>query len=924
MSGSVIWRTRAAVAALAVFGLVVSCSPPRFDGGAPSLAYSPHARIGVATGDVSIARHAAIAQDTVPPDSSRFQQDILLQGVFDEPTEIAIAHDGRVFIVERKGAVRLYDPKGPSSRAIAQLDVFTENENGLLGIALDPRFRTNGWIYLTRTVGDTLTMRHRVSRFTFAGNALRDEKVMLEVPITRGCCHTGGSMTFDARGNLYVSFGDNTNPFATPYSPIDDAPGRELWDARRSSANTKDLRGKIIRVTPRADGRYTIPAGNLFADSAQGRREIYTMGHRNPYRMSVDRRTGFVYWGEVGPDAQTDTVHGPRGHDEVNQARRAGNFGWPLFLANNKAYRDRDIATGVAGELFDPARPINDSRYNTGARELPPAQPAFIWYPYARSEEFPLVGEGGRTAMAGPVYHFADYPASAPKLPKYYDGKLIIYEWMRGWMRVVTMNETGDYVRMEPFLTHVRLDHPMDIELGPDGSIYLLEYGTYWFAKNPNARLSRIVFHAGNRPPVAKLVASRTVGAAPLTVQLSARGSMDHDAGDSLRYTWTFDGRGSASGAEVSRTFTTPGRHVVRLTVRDAAGARATSTQEILVGNTPPEVSIALTGNRSFYWDSTGVPYRVSVVDAEDGSLGRAIPLGRVRTTLDYNPSGVSRAAAPAGHQTEAPGLALMRRSDCLACHAVDRASIGPSFRQIAQRYTSRDSATIARLSNKVVKGGAGVWGDRVMPPHPTLQGDVVEEMVRYILSLASPGTLLPASGTLRLDRHRAGQTGAYVLRARYVDRVRNGVGPLEGTAEMVLRSPLINAADIETVGSIGVTSGRGSEGRERSLATVFAGVGHLHLGPTDLTGVAGVTVMLQSLNHPVTVEVRAGGVNGTLLGTTAMPATPREGWVATRVPLNTTGEQDLYIVLRSSANGLGQFNPLARIETIRFERQVR
>ena len=850
------------------------------------------------------------------PDSSRFQQQVLLQGVFDEPTEIAVARDGRVFVTERKGTLRVYDPRTEGGRVLARLAVFTEDENGLLGVALDPAFDENRWLYLARTVGDTLAPRHRVARFTLAGDSLADEKVLVEAPITRGCCHTGGSMAFDGAGNLFVSFGDDSNPFATNYAPLDDKPGRELWDARRTSANTQDLRGKILRIHPEPDGRYTIPAGNLFADAKEGRPEIYTMGHRNPYRIAVDRKSGFLYWGEVGPDAREDGRDGPMGYDEINQARRAGNFGWPLFIADNKPYRDP-----AAGAPFDPARPANGSRFNTGAKVLPPAQPAFIWYPYEKSARFPMVGDGGRTAMAGPVYHAADYPADAPKLPAHYEGKLIVYEWMRGWMRAVTMNAAGDYVSMEPFLGHLTFDHPMDVELGPDGALYVLEYGTYWFARNPNARLSRIVFHAGNRPPVARIADGPTVGAAPLTLALSARGSTDADPGDALTYAWSFDGTATAAGAEASHTFATPGTHTVKLVVRDRQGATAESVRQVLVGNAPPAVRIAVDGNRSFFWDAARVGYRVEATDAEDGRLGAGIDPGQLRVTLDYRPQGVATAlAAVAGHQADPPGLALMRRSDCLACHGVDQASVGPSFRMVAQRYAGQEGA-VGRLAAKVIAGGSGVWGEHRMSAHPALSRDVSEEMVRYVLSLASAGASLPPAGTLRLDRHRPGESGAYVLSARYVDRARHGVGPLEGVAEVVLRAPALRAADVADVGSIGVIPGKGRDGVERPLATVFGAPAYLHLGPTDLTGVGAVRLSLQSQGHPVTVELRAGGVDGALLGTVQAPRAAKDVWSDVRVPVRGAGERDLYDVLRSGARDLGQWNPLTRLDGLAFER---
>src|SRR5688500_15788861 len=532
----------------------------------------------------------AVAPTSVPtPEPSRFQQDILLQGVFDEPTEIAVARDGRVFITERHGVFSVYDPRTRAQRQIARLAVNDENENGLIGVALDPGFLRNNWIYLNRTVG----LAHRLARFTLDGDSLRDERVLLEVKIDRGCCHTGGSLAFNREGELFVSYGDNANPFtAGSYAPIDPTPGKFLADALRSAGNTQDLRGKILRIRPLANGTYAIPAGNLFADPKEGRPEIFVMGNRNPYRISVDQHTGWLYWGEVGPDAERDSVFGSKGYDEINQAQRAGNYGWPMFIGDNRPFRNYNFTTKQLFDFFDPKRPENTSPNNTGARILTPPQPALIWYPYERSERFPLVGQGSRTAMAGPVYHFGDYAESTVRLPQYYDRKLIHYEWMRGWMMATTLSPTGEFVRMEPFLEHIKFDHPMDVEMGPDGSLYVLEYGTYWNAKNPNARLSRITYHPGNRPPVARLLASRTVGAAPLTLELSADSSFDRDPGGSVRFTWSIADAGERAGARVSHTFATPGAKRVRVVVRDRAGAESEATTEILVGNAPPQVEI--------------------------------------------------------------------------------------------------------------------------------------------------------------------------------------------------------------------------------------------------------------------------------------------------------------------------------------------
>ena len=80
-----------------------------------------------------------------------------------------------------------------------------------------------------------------------------------------------------------------------------------------------------------------------------------------PYRISVDPATSIVYWGEIGPDAGNDGVQGPRGYDEFNQAKKAGNYGWPYFVGDSKPYHQYDFATKKVGDLFEPNTPINNS-----------------------------------------------------------------------------------------------------------------------------------------------------------------------------------------------------------------------------------------------------------------------------------------------------------------------------------------------------------------------------------------------------------------------------------------------------------------------------------------------------------------------------------------------------------------------------------
>lgn len=431
----------------------------------------------------------------------RFKVEVLAAGM-PEPLEVKVAPDGRVFFNELKGALRIWKPDTQSVVEAGCVPTFAEQENGFLGFALDPQFGKNQWIYLFYS--PTNYIGQRLSRFVMRGDVLdmASEKVLLEFgEQRRECCHHAGSVQFGPDGNLYLSTGDNTHPGGDSANtgPMDERPGREPWDSQKGAANTQDLRGKILRLRPTIDGRYTIPKGNLFPrDGSKGRPEIFVMGCRNPWRMCVDQKTGFVYWGEVGPDAGGDTPRGPRGYDEINQARGPGNYGWPYFVGSNFPYAKFDYATKKLGPLFDPRRPVNESPNNTGARVLPTARPAMIYWPYGRSAEFPELGEGGRTACAGPVFHYRPEFAKTGGFPEEFDNCLLFYDWQRPFMKWARLDKHSKFVRIEPFTSAVAvvnekkkiaeaqksgafvIRRPEDSQFGSDGCLYMIDYGETW------------------------------------------------------------------------------------------------------------------------------------------------------------------------------------------------------------------------------------------------------------------------------------------------------------------------------------------------------------------------------------------------------------------------------------------------------------
>lgn len=877
----------------------------------------------------------AMARTPRVPDENRFTK-VVLEEKLAEPVELAVLPDLRVLFVERKGSVKIYDPKEGKSKVIATIPVSTrykvqdgnqpEAEDGLLGVALDPNYSQNNWIYLYYSpLGDQPV--NVLARYELKGSELVEssKKILLEVGTQREqCCHTGGSIAFDGNGNLFVSTGDNTSPRSTAYAPIDNRPGRSPWDAQKSSSNTNDLRGKVLRIHPEPDGTYTIPNGNLFPKGTPNTRpEIYTMGARNPYRISVDKETGYLYWGDVGPDAGTDSVgRGPRAYDEINQARQAGFFGWPYFVGDNQAYHERDFKTNKSGAVFDAAKPVNNSPNNTGLKELPPAQKAFIWYPYDVSKEFPLLGKGGRTAMAGPVYHAKDFANAQRAFPSYYDGKLFIYEWMRGWIMAVTMDSEGNYVAMEPFMPGHKFSNPMDMEFAPNGDLYMLEYGTGWFQKNDDARLIRIEYNGGNRKPFVRLAADRTKGAVPMAVNFNSTGTKDFDR-DELSFSWNIqDEKGQSlatlEGAEAHYTFDKPGLYSAVLTVTDEKGEATTSQLQLVAGNDPPELTFNVSsGNKTFFFPNQTFDYEVTVNDKEDGSLADgSISPDQVAVTIDYLKEGFDQVEIAQGHVGAqeaaqfATGKKLMEQSDCKACHMMDKKSIGPMYTEVAARYKN-DPNAVSYLVKKVINGGGGVWGETAMAAHPQLSEAEATEIVRYVLSTGSAPVArsLPVKGTYTVNIPKGvPDQGVVIMRAAYTDKGANGMPAVTSEHTTILRSasfPAGNATQTEGVTRYRVPS------PPMELMIGSGDKSYFGFDPVDLTGIDRILAVALAPIDQVnaaggTLEIHLDSPDGPVIGETS-PIVPTKGKISAPQPVMATasitpteGLHRVYFVFRN------------------------
>ena len=519
------------------------------------------------------------------------------------------APDGRIFILDRYGEILIYKPDQQIVVSAGTIPVFHDLEDGLNGIEFDPAFLSNNRIYVTYSPISPSV--NRVSRFTMSGDAidLGSEVIMIEWPTQRNlCCHSAGDLAFDSQGNLYIATGDNTNH--SLYATLDENDSK--LSSENTSSNTNDLRGKILRITPKGDGTYAIPNGNLFPGGVDGRPEIYVMGARNPYKISIDQETDWLYWGEVGPDANTPGVEGPEGLDEINLTKSAGNYGWPYFSGKNQAYRN-DYANPPF--YYDPNAPVNISTWNTGIVNLPPAKPAWI-------ELF------HKCYLAGPRYYYDPEILDPQKMPIEFDEVFFYFDFNTSRVWGVRMDAQGNITEntiVAPSVFSVSKDGFIDMKIGPDGHLYILEYGEGCCPDNVGTgRLIRVDYTGivSNSSPVVSLVADPSNGSLPLTVNFSSDGTFDPD-GDPLTYEWDFDTDGTPDSFEPNPSFNyaTNGEFNAQLKVSDDQGGVTVKNITIHAGNNAAtyDFQAPVDGGLIAWYED--INFNIVASDVEDGSI---------------------------------------------------------------------------------------------------------------------------------------------------------------------------------------------------------------------------------------------------------------------------------------------------------------
>lgn len=864
------------------------------------------------------------------PDQNRFVKTVLTQNLAN-PMELAVAADGRIFFSELLGKLSMYDPSTNKTKLVHHFTITHEGGTGLIGVTLDPEFMQNRWIYLYYAPGGLTedSLHFNLSRFTLNENNepdLKSEKIILQVPVQKNSgSHHGGSLAWDKNGNLFLSTGDGTSPFPSDgYAPIDEREGKEYYslDAQRSAGNTNDLKGKILRIHPEPDGTYTIPEGNLFPKGKDKTKpEIYVMGTRNPYRIAINPVTSVLYWGEIGPDAGETSERGPRGYDEFNQAKKSGNFGWPYFVGENLAYSKWDFTTAKPGPKFDPKDPVNTSKNNTGLNHLPPAQPAMIAYPYKASDKYPELGLGGRCAIGGDFYRYDANASSPNKFPEHYDGTLFVADWMRNWVFSLRFDKNENYERDEQFMaSNGDFRRPIDMAFGKDGLLYMLEYGSVYGADNPDARLVKIEYFRGNRPPVAmanildtmivdsfnhtRFLTSEasnypkireTSGQAPMTVSFSSNKSIDLDDDDTLSFKWYFDGKNAGSaGRNAKHTYTKPGIYKAILQVSDRAGLSSSDTLTVKVGNTAPRVVITSPGNKSFSNDKKAFKYAVKVSDKEDVKIDPS----KVKVFYYYNPQPAENDSLlnlSSFVKIDYPGKPIMAKSDCKSCHQLNKKAVGPSYFDIANRY-KKQQGSIDKLAAKIISGGGGSWGaTHVMSAHPQLTSKETREIVKYIFSLTDKkrkATPLPQNGQVNLKFNAKEPRGQYTIVASYTDKGGKAVGPLTGRDVVTIRNSWVKTAFADAYTGFGRFNNELSSGGHKAM---------ILLKNVDLTGIRNLTYRYATDKSVGDIEMRIDSRAGPVISTTSF--TPSGSWDNTKIVKGTinetvAGRHDVYFVI--------------------------
>ncbi len=572
-----------------------------------------------------------------------FQEVTIFSGLTN-PTNVRFSPDGRVFVAEKSGIIKVFDNLTDTTPTIfADLRTNTHNfwDRGMLGMALDPNFPTNPYVYVLYThdaaingtapvwgvpgmtsdscptppgpTGDGCLVSGRLSRLQANGNVMiGPEQVLVEDWCQQYPSHSVGSLVFGADGALYASAGDGASfnfvdygQDGNPVNPCGDPPGGvgsaltpptaeggalRSQSLRRPSGPVS-LDGTVIRIDPATGlGLANNPLADSFDSNAQ---RIIAYGLRNPFRINTRPNTNEIWIGDVGWN----------GWEEINRIinpidSTVENFGWPCYEGNARQ------------SGYDSANLNNcESLYAAGPNAI-----IAPYHAYRHSDKVVSTDNcpTGGSSSSGVTFEFSEnssYPAE-------YKDALFFSDYTRNciWVMFKGSNGQPNPSNIKSFVEGAA--GPVDLQMGPGGQLYYADFNT--------GTIRRIEYFNANQPPIAVASANPTSGNAPLLVNFNGTASSDPDAGNTISFAWDLDGDGDyddSTSPQPSFTYQ-QGTYTARLKVTDNNGASDLSDPiTITSGNTPPTATINAPTVGTTWKVGQRINFTGSGTDAQDGSL---------------------------------------------------------------------------------------------------------------------------------------------------------------------------------------------------------------------------------------------------------------------------------------------------------------
>ena len=558
-----------------------------------------------------------------------FQDKATISGLV-QPTVVQFASDGRVFVAEKSGLIKVFDNlEDPTPTIFADLRTNVHNywDRGLLGMALHPNFPTTPYVYVLYTydaviggaaprwgtVGGTsdgcpsppggtvngCVVSGRLSRLTAKGNiASGPELPLINDWYQQFPSHSIGTIAFGADGALYASGGEGASFNSVDYGQIPgDPPSGDPANqggALRSqdlgtSGDPVGLNGAVIRIDP-ATGA-ALPDNPRASNPDPNARRIIAEGLRNPFRFTVRPGTNELWVGDVGWNLWEEINRIASGGDGVTE-----NFGWPC-------YEGSAIQNGFDGLNLSMCEALYYG---------PPGVVTAPFYTYRHDAtvvtgEACPIGSGSITGLA--FYTGGTYPTA-------YNGALFFADYSRRCIWAMFKSQTGSLpnpANRQMILSGAQ--GPVHLTAGPGGDLF--------YVGLDDGKIHRIQYSTGNLPPTAVASATPTSGIAPLSVSFDATGSTDPE-GQTLSYAWDLDADGAFDDSTLARptwVFSTPAVYNVRLRVTDSQGLTDVASIVITTNNSAPTATINSPSSALHWKVGDVITFSGSATDREDGSL---------------------------------------------------------------------------------------------------------------------------------------------------------------------------------------------------------------------------------------------------------------------------------------------------------------